>query len=115
MQIEGVSQEVLDILMKYDFPGNVRELENFIEYAFILCHGTIIELDHLPKELSNGHKSREASEGEPSAKPLATSEQNTIITALDKHSWNRAATASYLSIHPSTLWRKMKKYSIKQG
>jgi PAS domain S-box-containing protein len=114
MQIEGVSREVLDLFMKYDFPGNVRELENFIEYAFILCHGSIIELDHLPKELINGSQRREASEGRPSAKPLATSEQNTIITALDKLDWNMTATASYLSIHPSTLWRKMKKYGIKR-
>jgi len=112
LYIEGVSQEVLDIFMKYDFPGNVRELENFIEYAFILCHGNIIELDHLPKELSNIHQNRESSEGCSTTKPLDASEENTIRTALDKHGWNRTATAAYLAIDPSTLWRKMKKYGI---
>jgi len=115
MYIEGVSQKVLEVFMKYDFPGNVRELENFIEYAFILCHGNMIELDHLPKELSNAHKSRESSEATLPTKPLAASEENTIRTALDKHGWNRTATAAYLSINPSTLWRKMKKYNLTQG
>ncbi len=114
MHIAGVSREVLDIFMNYDFPGNVRELENFIEYAFILCHGSIIELDHLPKELINDHKVREASEERPTGKPLATSEENTIRTALEKHDWKKTATAAYLAINPSTLWRKMKKYGIKQ-
>lgn len=113
--IDGVSPEVFDILMKYDFPGNVRELENFIEYAFILCHGTRIELDHLPKELRNGHLKREASKGPSVANPLATSEENAIRTALEEHGWNRSDTAAYLSINTSTLWRKMKKYGIEQG
>jgi len=54
--IEGVSSEVLALLMQYEFPGNVRELENFIEYAFILCHGSTIEMEHLPKELQGSKK-----------------------------------------------------------
>jgi PAS domain S-box-containing protein len=112
MCITGVSQEVLDVFMEYEFPGNVRELENFIEYAFILCHGNIIELDHLPKELRNAHQSRKAGEGIVAVKPLAASEESTIRAALEKHGWNRRATATYLSINPSTLWRKMKKYNI---
>ncbi|MEJ2056428.1 MAG: sigma 54-interacting transcriptional regulator [Desulfofustis sp.] len=112
--IGGVSREVLDVLLNYDFPGNVRELENFIEYAFILCHGNIIELDHLPKELKNTRHGRETRDESRATKPLAASEENTIRTALDIHDWNKAATAAYLSINPSTLWRKMKKYKIKR-
>jgi len=113
--IAGVSREVVDVLMSYDFPGNVRELENFIEYAFILCHGNTIELDHLPKEVKNAHQSKETRDQSQAAKPLAASEENTIRTALAMHGWNKAATAAYLSIDPSTLWRKMKKYKITQG
>ncbi len=115
MNIEGISQEVFDLFMAYDFPGNIRELENFIEYAFILCHGNIIELDHLPKELTNFHQNRESSEGGAVTKPLAASEESTIRAALNKHGWNKTATAAYLSIDPSTLWRKIKKYGITQG
>ena len=113
--IEGVSREVRDFLMRYDFPGNVRELENFIEYAFILCHGTTIEMKHLPKELQGRHRSEESSTEPSSAKPLAFSEEEAIRKALDKHGWNRTATASYLGVNPSTLWRKMKKYGVKQS
>ena len=111
--IEGVSRDVLDVFMEYDFPGNVRELENFIEYAFILCHGDIIELDHLPKELRSSHQRRQTRTGIPTAKPLDASEESTIRTALEKHGWNRTATAAFLSINPSTLWRKMRKYNIR--
>ena len=46
--IEGVSEEVMGQLMEYEFPGNVRELENIIEQAFVLCRGRLIELHHLP-------------------------------------------------------------------
>jgi len=112
--IEGVSQEVLDVFMEYDFPGNVRELENFIEYAFILCHGNMIEFDHLPKEVRDfGHrKIPETTLSTP--KPLAASEESAIRAALEKHGWKRTATAAYLSVNPSTLWRKMKKYNIRK-
>lgn len=111
--IEGVSREVRDFLMQYDFPGNVRELENFIEYAFILCHGLTIEMRHLPKELQRNDLGKKISGEASPAKPLAYSEEETIRKALDKHDWNRTATAAYLEINPSTLWRKMKKYDIK--
>jgi len=50
--IRGVSDDGLEVLIQYDFPGNVRELENIIEYAFIMCRGEVIELNHLPSEIS---------------------------------------------------------------
>ncbi len=49
--IAGMSAEAMAHLMKYDFPGNIRELENIIEQAFVLCNGGMIELSHLPPEL----------------------------------------------------------------
>ncbi len=49
--IAGVSDDVMKILMEYDYPGNVRELENIIEHAFILCRGGLIEIHHLPMEM----------------------------------------------------------------
>ncbi len=114
--IEGVSSTVLNLLMQYDFPGNVRELENFIEYGFILCHGSIIEKEHLPKELTNGNSDKQTGRAVTAVtKPLASSEEAVIRQALDDHAWNRTATAAYLKINPSTLWRKMKKYGIKSG
>lgn len=110
--IEGISEDVLDILMKYDYPGNVRELENFIEYAFVLCHGSIIEVQHLPRELldaasrSNNEKTKLASS------PLKQAEAKAILEALRKHDGNRRKAANHLGINKTTLWRKMKKYGI---
>lgn len=112
--IQGVSPEVCEVLMEYDFPGNVRELENFIEYAFILCHGNTLEIGHLPKELQGSNQGVEGSVRPSSTKPLAFSEEEAIRKALDTHNWNKTATASYLGGNPSTLWRKMKKYGVKQ-
>lgn len=112
-EIEGVSDDVLDILMRYDFPGNVRELENIIEYAFILCRGYVIEPRHLPTELQQ----LISPTGSPlppknQTLPFDQAEKETIIAALQKHDGNRSKTAEYLGINKSTLWRKMKKYGI---
>ncbi|MBE9541603.1 MAG: sigma 54-interacting transcriptional regulator, partial [Proteobacteria bacterium] len=59
-EIAGVSQEVLSILMAYDFPGNVRELENIIEHATVLCQGGLIESQHLPDYLQPARSFKEA-------------------------------------------------------
>lgn len=110
--IEGISGDALDILVKYDFPGNVRELENFIEYAFVLCHGTIIETHHLPRELLDGRTGSDAEKRRDFIGPLKQAEAGTIMEALRKHGGNRRRTSAHLGINKTTLWRKMKKYGI---
>jgi sigma-54 dependent transcriptional regulator, acetoin dehydrogenase operon transcriptional activator AcoR len=111
-EIVGVSDEALDILMGYDFPGNVRELENFIEYAFILCHGRVIETEHLPRELLENTPEKEGNATRPNIGPLENAEIESIIEALREHGGNRRKTAAHLGINKTTLWRKMKKYEI---
>lgn len=111
-EIERVSKEAINILMKYNFPGNIRELENFIEYAFVLCHGNEIDVRHLPGTLI-GDTAKEVKKEELSdANPLDEAEITTIMEALCKYDGNRIKAADYLGINKSTLWRKMKKYSI---
>ena len=56
--VVGVSDEVLARLMDYDYPGNVRELENIIEHAFVLCRGGLVELHHLPPGSAAGSDGR---------------------------------------------------------
>jgi transcriptional regulator with PAS, ATPase and Fis domain len=104
----GVSQEVLVRLMDHDYPGNVRELENILEQAFVLCRGGLIELQHLPAEL------RPAAAVPPptGAVNIRSAEEHLIKMALQRYDGNRQRTAQELGINPSTLYRKMKALRI---
>jgi PAS domain S-box-containing protein len=110
--ISGVSSDVLDFLMSYDFPGNIRELENIIEHAFVLCRGALIEIDHLPKELIKGFRPR-SREGKKLPSRFQKAEAEVIVETLQKYKGHRDKTAQELGIDKSTLWRKMKKFGIK--
>ena len=107
--VAGVSGEVLRTLMSHDYPGNVRELENIIEHAFILCGGGMIELHHLPRNLLE--KVRPSSMRPPGA-TLHSIEAFHIADALRRHGGNRRAAADELGIHRSTMFRKIKALGI---
>ncbi len=109
----SVSPQVMKILMSQDFPGNVRELENIIEYGFVVCHGSTIQKEHLPAELQLPTQSPEGGH-EASEDPLsrAIDEQSRILEALEKHKGNRTRAARELGIDRTTLWRKLKRYRI---
>ena len=109
--LSGVSDEVMAFLMGYGFPGNIRELENIIEHAFVMCKGEMIELRHLPPELIESSKETILREKEVS-KPLQTAEAEVIRKALERNKGNRLRTARELGINRSTLWRKIKRYGI---
>ena len=106
--IAGVSDEVMARLMAYEFPGNVRELENIIEQAFVLCRGGLIELNHLPPELRPFSTGR----GEPDSMSLSSMERHLIALALERHNGNRKKAAKDLGINISTLFRKIKDFNI---
>ena len=107
--IIGVSDEVMAILINYDFPGNIRELENIIEQAFVLCRGGIIELQHLPIELRSSSVSALGKLGSLS---LESMEKQFIIEALQRHQGHRKQAARDLGIDVSTLYRKIKALNI---
>ena len=106
--IASISPEALGILMGHDFPGNIRELENVIEHAFVLCQDDVILLRHLPPGLRPPERTF-VSAGITS---IATIETRFIYEALERNRWSRNATARELGIHPTTLWRKIKKLGI---
>jgi len=105
--ITGVSQDVIDFFMEYPFPGNVRELENILEFAFIACKGTLIDLKHLPMDITANRQS--------STQPLAGRElleAEKIRTVLQMYPTNRPEAARVLGMSRTTLWRKMRKYGM---
>jgi PAS domain S-box-containing protein len=101
--VHGVSDAALARLMVHDFPGNVRELENVIERAFVLCRSGLIEPQHLPPELVGG--AIRAADEDPRAS-LREFQRRILVRALDQHGGNRSAAARALAIHPSTLYRQ---------
>ncbi|MBN2291507.1 MAG: sigma 54-interacting transcriptional regulator [Pirellulales bacterium] len=111
-QIEGISEDAMRLLMRYDFPGNVRQLQNFIEHAVVLCRGERIEADCLPEELHQRSPIREGSEVASVGGPLPEAEATTILRVLEQYDGHRGKTAAALEIDKATLWRKMKKYGI---
>jgi len=110
-RIIGVAAEVMRMFMAYEFPGNVRELENIIEHASVLCHGSQIEREHVPKEFANKFREATAGVSKPSGR-LKETETAEIVEALKRHGGNRSRAAEELGINKSTLWRKMKKYKL---
>ena len=110
--ITRVSDDVMEFLIRYDFPGNIRELENIIEHAYVLCKERTIEIKHLPPEITQGIKDRNAAKRKSLAHPLEDAEAELIHKTLSKNNGNRMATARELGINRSTLWRKMKKYGL---
>ncbi len=111
-EIKGMSDHALNILMRYDFPGNIRELENIIEYAFVLCRGDMIKTKHLSRDIQNGAVKNTAVERHSAPPQLDKAEKDAIVAALDRYRGHRGNTAEFLEIDKSTLWRKMKKYGI---
>ncbi len=107
--VSGIGSEALERLMHHDYPGNIRELENIIEHAFILCtHGTI-DLQHLPTHLARPREERIAS---PLRSAYQATEAEIILEALQRHGYNRLAAARDLGMHKSTLFRKLKKLNL---
>ncbi len=107
--IKGVTPEVLEILMHYSFPGNVRELENIIEHAFVLCNESLIQEKHLPLDL---FEQRAVEVQERYQKKLQDMEAELILRTLKEHNWNRQAAARALNMHKTTLFRKIKRLGI---
>lgn len=117
-QIVGMASELLDVLMSYSWPGNIRELENVIERMVILAEGDTLTLDDLPpliKEatLQPGHTHFEIpDEGIDFNKLVSDFEDRILIQALDKAGWVKNQAAKMLNLNRTTLVEKLKKKRI---
>jgi PAS domain S-box-containing protein len=108
--VTGISQEALSLLMFHDYPGNIRELENIVEHAFVLCHEGRIEIHCLPENLRV--KSPRPIAHSTMGEAVKSAEAQVILDALERNKNNRLATAHELGIHKSTLFRKIKALGI---
>ncbi len=108
--VTGIDREALALLMSNNFPGNIRELENMIEHAFVLCQDGLIQPHHLPGGLAP-HPLASAGPDSP-GDALKSAEARIIIDALKRSKYNRQAAARELGMHKSTLFRKIKKLGI---
>lgn len=108
--IGSVTDEVLALLLEYDYPGNIRELENIIEHCFVLCQDEIIETKHLPITFQTKKQAESSDIGR--AVTLREMEKIFITQALNRNKGNRSAAAKELGIHKSTLFRKIKTLKI---
>jgi DNA-binding NtrC family response regulator len=109
--VEEISDEAMEILMSYEFPGNIRELENIVERAVTLARDNTIEPRHLPADLQKltlrmqRHPQREFL-------TLEENEKEYILWVLQKTQGNRTRAAEILAIDRASLWRKIKRYNL---
>ena len=110
-EIRSVSDEAMEWLMNYSFPGNIRELENIIEHGFVICRGEQIEVKHLPRNVYYEQVKGPALDAA-TPNTLDEAERLLIKKTLEKNYGHRGRTARELGIHKTTLWRKLKKYGL---
>jgi PAS domain S-box-containing protein len=113
-RLPEVSEKVMEVLLNYKYPGNVRELENILEHALIISQEDTIQLAHLPEYLQTRPVARKA-QSFVSAEPAFASEnpeRAELVAVLHQFSGHRQKAARALGVDRTTLWRKMKKYGL---
>ncbi len=110
--IEGISNEVLSRFMGYRWPGNVRELEHVMEHAFVLCHGGVITLPHLPMDVRKEKGNHSISLVKPAEKKVLDAQD--ILDALNHTGWNKAKAARLLGIGRRTIYRKIESFGLRR-
>jgi len=108
--IAGISQKATAALMLHDWPGNIRELENAVEHAFVLCQEEMIGISCLPDHVLPPEAFKPILPG----LTLQEIEKRAILQSLEQHLWKRVATANALGIDKNTLRRKIIRLGIKQ-
>ena len=108
-QVVGFTPEVMERLMRHDWPGNIRELENAVEHAYVLCRTDHIQVLDLPATFTAMEPRAAAFAGSTQGRDLRSQERIAIQAALARHGGNQSAAARDLGIHATTLWRKLRR------
>jgi DNA-binding NtrC family response regulator len=112
--IGRIDETAMEVLLNYDYPGNVRELENILEHAVIICRGETIKQKHFPLWLLKNAVNHGPDGGTSDGERRAWDEKDRIIETLRRCRWNKSQAARVMNMDRTTLWRKMKKYSIEE-
>ena len=112
--IAGASDEFIKVFKSYNWPGNIRELENAIEGAVIMAKTPTLEIENVPnRNKFTGTESKPVSKDSKSLKKVTEQpEKEHIIAILNECNWNRNKAAAALGVNRTTLYNKMKKYNI---
>lgn len=108
----GFTPEAMSVLQNQDWPGNIRQLENVIERAAVLCPGNWLGLEHLPPEW---HAVPRPAIDTLAAHVRRQAEAAAILKALRHNGFNRQQTAAQLGMHPTTLYRKIRAWNLLDG
>ncbi len=106
-----ICEEDMRILLNYNYPGNIRELENIMEHALIICQGDVINKLHLPTYMLKSVNLPDKTLSE-IKQSIGKNEKMKILKFLEQNDWHRGQTATDLNMDRSTLWRKMKKHDL---
>ncbi|WP_319521390.1 sigma 54-interacting transcriptional regulator [uncultured Desulfosarcina sp.] len=109
----AISEDTMQILLNYDYPGNVRELENILEHALIICRQRMVRPEHLPDYVRQVQEPVAEKLSSPMPEQRLDREHRRILSALEKAGGHRQKAARLLGMERTTLWRKMKKYGIR--
>ena len=111
-RVKGITTKALNLLVRHDWPGNGRELENVIQRMIIFTSTDLLDIDVIPPELADIKEWRIRNEDDICPQSLEEVEMSVISRTLQKNNGNRAVTAEILGIDKSTLWRKIKQYKL---
>jgi len=116
IQLVNISRPTMEILLNFDYPGNIRELENILEHALIISQESEIMPQHLPDYIQRPIQASKPDDKRQTdfADGLHRRERQKIEQALTRNSGNRTRTAQELGMDRTTLWRKMKRYGLLQ-
>jgi DNA-binding NtrC family response regulator len=110
--VEGLSREAVQALMRHHWPGNVRELEHAIERAVIVAQGPLVQIDDLPSSVVHAAPAWDPLETMPTNVTLEEIERLAILRTLERTRWNKRATANILGLYRPTLYSKLRKYNL---
>lgn len=110
--LTGLSPDALEVLKRYDWPGNIRELKNVCERAILMAGGPVITVDDLPVSLHSQKGPYKARPGASLKEIVAEVEREVILKVLEEHNWNRSAAAQALKMNRSSFYMKLKDLGI---